>query len=75
MESDINDEIYEKLRKSVQGGPSTSPLKGFFEKSDFSVKMAEISKLYNVIINNTEYLKCILVLSMKKVNWKKRMGD
>jgi hypothetical protein len=74
MNEYINDEI-EKMINSSQGCQGMAPLNPKIEKHDFSDQMRDLSKFYNSIINNTEYLKCLLVISLKKVTWKKELMD
>lgn len=74
MENIIGLEI-EDLIKGVQGLPSTQPLNAKIENNDFSSEMISINKLYDKIINNTEYLKCLLVLTLKKVTWHNELRD
>jgi len=74
MDTFINEEI-EDLINSAKGGRKTAPLEVNFKKQDFSREMDNINKLYNKLINNTEYLKCLLILSLKKVSWKKELRE
>jgi len=69
MNSFINDEILNKLKKAQRGAERT-PFSQKIEKQDFSNKMKDSIYIYNKIINDSEFFKCLLVLITKKFTWR-----
>lgn len=66
----MEDNINKKIKEGFRGLNQLTPSDTFFNFDDESIK---ISNVYNEIISNTELIKCLLVLGLKKFTWRNEL--
>jgi len=74
MNEDYDKKVKNLLNK-FKASQDVGRLGDKIQKQDFTNRMIKVNQLYNKVMNNIEYLKCLLVLFIKQITWKRELKE